>query len=112
MNFLESVGDTEMLTKYEEHLIMPVITQPKNRIYKKFHIPLSNSTNVELFLFQKEILAFLGDIDVDLCRAIYNPEKQITNEFTEVLRFEIPFSDKKVKIFLGIKRINKCDQFR
>jgi hypothetical protein len=82
---------------------MPVVTQPKNKVYKKFHnMYQKNFTDSELLQFQKEIISFLGDINVDLCKAIYNPEKESTNEFTEVLRFEVPFRDKKVKILLGI----------
>lgn len=80
---------------------MPVITQPKNKIYKKLHNMYSTSTSSELLKFQKKILTFLGDIDVGLCKSIYNPEKQSTSEFTEVLRFEVPFHDKRIKIFLG-----------
>lgn len=95
------IGDSESLTKFEEKLLMPVASKSKNKILQKFRKPYYKSTNTELRKFQKQIVNFFGEINSEFCECIYKQKNFVTNEYTEVLRFELPFTDMKVKIYLG-----------
>lgn len=80
---------------------MPVASNSKNKILQKFRKPHYKSTNAELRRFQKQVVNFFGEINSEFCECIYKQENFVTNEYTEVLRFELPFTDMKVKIYLG-----------
>lgn len=98
----EFAGDTDVLTESEKRLLIPVFTQSRNKNYKKFREACATSMNSKLSKLQRKIVKFLSKVDTELCSSFYRSQNCSTFEPTEILKFELPFTDMKVKIFLGL----------
>ncbi len=89
------------MTKYEKKLVTSVVAQRKNKISKKFQRDHTNPANAKLMPLQKRIAKFLSQVDIRLYTSAYKSEDNALPKKSEYLKFELPFTDLKIKIFLG-----------
>lgn len=80
---------------------MPVLTHPRKKQHEKLRKAYARSSNSELSRLQEMIVSFLGEIDSDLCLSVFQSQEHVCWEATELLKFDIPFVDMKVRIYLG-----------
>lgn len=94
-------GETEAVTKYEKKLIQSIISNPSAKWNKKFHQAYVQSVDSELNKLQKKVVKFLGKVDTDMWMPAFKCKSYIEWEAVDILKFNLPFQDMKVNIFLG-----------
>lgn len=99
-NFADFVGETDSLTKHEEDLVASALTKSKDNTLKKYYKYIS-SANIDLSTLQEEIVKFLSTVDAKYCISLYTPRICTFTESYNYLKFDIPFGDMKVNVFLG-----------
>ncbi|KAK7575899.1 hypothetical protein V9T40_012185 [Parthenolecanium corni] len=93
------VGETDSLTKHEEDLVASALTKSKDNTLKKYYKYIS-SANIDLSTLQEEIVKFLSTVDAKYCISLYTPRICTFTESYNYLKFDIPFGDMKVNVFL------------
>lgn len=81
--------------------MMEVISNRRTKTNQRLRKAFIQSGDSELDKLQKKVVKFLGKVDSDVWMPVFTSQNYIEWEPVDILKFDFPFKDLKINVFLG-----------